>query len=298
MYQVLVNSVTTGEYFGQPLNQEYSVVPGYQINTDGYGLVTMTLRLRADVANRLSFDSDFKRGDECPMNEYKTMSLMKASYTVDEGNLISVNADYVGIANGASATDPIVTVTSSTVSEAIESHPNFNKLVVAGIGDVLAGYPTTNLDLAKNNAYWVSAPKGQGAVSNFQFVGFLPTQNSEKPINIKAGIKSFVRPSVTMRVVFYTSDVTIAKNVVKSCGFVFSGEFSELGGRAPYSQIAAEISSKLKVVDSSVPKSGRNWLCTGSNMEMYGAIYKCQFDLMLSGHYGWDADIYPKWGTK
>lgn len=295
MYQVLNNGASTMDYHGQPLNQEYSIVPGSQVNTDGYGLITMMLRLRGDVANRGSFDSDFKRGDPCPVVDYKTMTLMKASYSIDEGNVMSVNAEYVGIANGATTTDPIVTVTSSTVSEAIETHPNFNKLVVKGIGDVLAGYPTTNLDLAKNNAYWVSAPKGNGAVSNFQFVGFLPTQNAEKPINIKAGIKSFVRPSVTMRCTFYTSDVSIAKNIIKSCGFVFSGDFKELGGMAPYSEIAAEISSKLKVVDPNVPQAGRNWLCTGSNSEMYGSIYKCQFDLMLSGHYGWDADIYPKW---
>jgi hypothetical protein len=268
---------------------------GYTINYDGYGLATMSVKYIMDWQEDFNFEQDWKRGDACLVLGYEHLTLIRASMTANEGRTITVNAEYVGLTKGTSMTYWQCTVSSAASSEPIESHPNFTRLVVSNIGGILAGPAKSDPSLTLNNAFFVNSKQGQGALPAWQFVGFLPENDSSKKVNIKAGVKTYFRPNITMKCMGYTTDASIAGKVSIATWNVFTGDLDELKVPEPYNRIASEIDAKYKVVDPNVPRpAARNWLCIASNVEMYGAIYKIQCEFMLSGWAGWDKDIYPK----
>lgn len=268
---------------------------GYTINYDGYGLATMSVKYVLDWNEDFNFEQDWKRGDACLVLGYEHLTLIRVSMTANEGRVITVAAEYVGVTKGTTQTFWQCTVASNATSEPIESHPNFTRLVVKNIGGVLAGTAKSDPSLTLNNAFFVNSKQGQGALPAWQFVGFLPENDAAKPVNIKAGVKTYFRPNTTLKCMGYTTDANIAGKVSVATWRVFSGDLDELKVPEPYSQIAKEYDSYLKVIDPNVPKpAARNWLCIASNVEMYGAIYKIQCEFMLSGWAGWDKDIYPK----
>ena len=268
---------------------------GYTINYDGYGLATMSVKYILDWQEDFNFEQDWKRGDACLVLGYEHLTLIRVSMTANEGRTITVNAEYVGLTKGTSNTYWQCTVSSAASSEPIESHPNFTRLVVSNIGGVLAGPAYSDVTLTKNNAYFINSRQGQSTIPAWQFVGFLPENDLTKKINIKAGVKTYFRPNITLKCIGYTTDANIAGKVAIATWNVFTGDLDELKVPEPYNRIASEIDAKYKVVDPNVPRpAARNWLCIASNVEMYGAIYKIQCEFMLSGWAGWDKDIYPK----
>jgi hypothetical protein len=268
---------------------------GYTINYDGYGLATMSVKYILDWQEDFDFEQDWKRGDKCLVLGYEHLTLIRVSMTANEGRTITVNAEYVGVGKGTSQTQWQCTVSSAASSEPIESHPNFTRLVVNNIGGILAGPAKSDPTLTLNNAFFVNSKQGQGALPAWQFVGFLPENDAAKTINIKAGVKTYMRPNLTLKCMGYTTDSNLAGKVSIATWNVFSGDLDELKVPEPYSQIAKEIDARYKVIDPNVPRpAARNWLCIASNVEMYGAIYKIQAEFMLSGWAGWDKDIYPK----
>lgn len=266
---------------------------GYTVNYDGYGLTTMSVKYTLDWQEDFNFEDDWKRGDKCLVLGYEHLTLIRVSMTANEGRTITVNAEYVGITNGQTQTFWQCTVASNATSEPIESHPNFSRLVVANIGEVLAGPAKTNVTETLNNAFFINSSKN--GVPAWQFVGFLPENDVNKKINIKAGVKTYFRPNTTLKCMGYTTDANIAGKVAVATWRVFSGDLDELKVPEPYNRIAGEYDSYLKVIDRQVPRPAhRTWLCIASNVEMYGSIYKIQCEFMLSGWAGWDKDIYPK----
>lgn len=271
---------------------------GYTVNYDGYGLITLSAKFVVDWDEDRNFSANWKRGDACPIQRYKQLTLIRVSTTAQEGRTILITAEYVGVVDGMPRTDWQCTLASAAASEAIESHPNFSRKVLSGIGDVLAGPAKSDPEQTKNLAFFVNSAQAKGALPAWQFVGFLPQNDINKPINIKAGVKSYFKPNLTLKCMGYTPSAALAQQIALANGFVFEGGLSELSIPEPYKSIAKQIDSKLEVIDNNIPKpSKRNWLCVNSVVEMYGAIYKTQVELVLSGWNGWDRDIYPRYNV-
>jgi hypothetical protein len=268
---------------------------GYTINYDGYGLATMSVKYILDWQEDFTFEQDWKRGDPCLVLGYEHLTLIRVSMNANEGRTITVNAEYVGITKGQSQTFWQCTVASNAASEPIESHPNFSRLIVSNIGEVLAGPAKPDPEQTLNNAFFVNSALAKGALPAYQFIGFLPQNDVNKKINIKAGVKTYFRPNITLKCMGYTTNQSTAEACACATWNVFSGDLDELKVPAPYNTIATSIDRRYTVVDRNVPRPAqRNWLCIASNVEMYGSIYKIQAEFMLSGWAGWDRDIYPK----
>lgn len=290
----------------------YILQPDYRFSHNGYGLMQLSANYAADIGLAGYSSVTFKRGDsfypgagplDLALSEYD-WTCIKAEETGRDGNMLYVSANYAAIDPNVSpdTTNTEATLSTSAVSEPIETHPNFSQILCKQIpsskGTPLGGKlgpsgPPLTMEPVADNPYrakWIigSIP---GAL-NYQFVGFLPQQKTGQQVNRKAGVKSFLRPSVTLKLTAYTNNQATASDTCKYTGWISGPKgFGCLVIPDAYASIA---DSKLKI-DSTDPSltGGANWLITGVNMEVYGGLFKIQADLLLSGPMGWDKDIYP-----
>ena len=225
---------------------------------------------------------------------------VKAEETGRDGNVMYVKATYAAIAltNGGQYTETECTITSSAVSEPIETHPNFTIIQMAGLsekplGGVLdsTGPPLAVTSEPRNpyRAKWALS-QVQG-VAQYQFLGFLPAQKAEDEFNRKAGVKSYFRPSIVMKLTGYTTVAVDASKVASKVGFRTYNGVGFLKIPEVY-QGVAEGSVEGVTLQGSLAGEKPSWLVTSSNMEVYGGLFKVTVDMMLSGVAGWDKDIY------
>lgn len=297
---------------------QHGVQPAYELQSDyafshnGYGLLQLTANYAIDIGAAGSSASKFKRGAGFVNGTgsldmalfYYQWTCVKADEKGRDGNIAYIAAHYAAVdPDLGDTTETEAVCSASAVSEPIETHPNFSQILCKQIpsskGTPLGGKlgpsgPPLTMDPVADNPYrakWLigSVP---GAL-NYQFVGFLPQQKSGQNVNRKAGVKSFLRPSVTLKLTAYTTNQESASQTASYTGWI-SGKagFGILKIPPAYAKIAE---SQLKI-DSTDPSlsGGTNWLITAVNMEVFGGLYKVQADLLLSGPMGWDKDIYPE----
>lgn len=292
----------TYKQFGVDINEKYVMEKNWTIQHDGFGLVTMQLKFTADSDKSYDITQDFKRGDQPPITGLEFLTLHKVSASTNDGT-VTIIVDYCGIEDGASTTITQVQVSSATAMEAIETHPNFTKVQIKQIGNgkPLAGAAKyiaeheTDLAINPNRAHFaISQPTALQAVQ-YSFAGFLPAQNPNDDVNLKAGVRSYFRPSIILRCLAYTDSEDLAKKTLSRVGWINYGNLGAIDLPDPYANLAANYDTELSV---DLPKGvstdrRRNYLCTNASMEIFGGLYKIQADLMLSGIIGWDPDIYP-----
>lgn len=298
--------IAYGVSLGDPVAQ-----PGWQVESDGFGLLQAQVKFKWDVTQMGNFMTRFAKGTTlgslvpvAPSN-LAGLKIWKANVVYEKADVLTVTADFCGIdpaINGGSRTNPQMVMTGSAASEPIEHHPNF--LLVnctsGGLVNKLAGFPTgsgwdpdpvTN----PNRALWRPAVAAGGATQAFQFVGFLPNQNAEETVskvNIKAGIKNYYKPSNTMRVLFYVNSVEVALTYASYVGWVTDGTNWNIP--APYRQLATGgYAGSFQYAERWSSQINKSFLVTNGSVEEFGGIYKVTADLMLSGISGWDKDIYP-----
>ena len=271
----------------------------WTVQHDGFGLVTMQLKFTADSDKSYDITTDFKRGDAPPIENMENMTLHKVVASTNDG-IVTVTADYCGIDGTSDVTITQVQVSSATAQEAIETHPNFSKIQCKGISEnVLAGpaaYIFANEsddEINPNKAHFALVTTNGTQLSQYQFVGFLPSRNPEDPVNLKAGVKSYFKPSVTLRCLVYTSNAELAKTTMSRVGWANYGAIGAIVLPPPYDTLLAEFDANLPLTLPDGVIRNRNFLCTSCSVEVYGGLYKVQADLMMSGVIGWDNDIYP-----
>lgn len=286
--------------------------PDYQFSHNGYGLLQLSVNFDCDINEAGKSWLTFKRGDSFPatsgplgtaLNKVK-WTLVKADEAGRDGDIMRIRAMYAAIEGDNTISQTEANITSAAVSEPIESHPNFSVIQVPAIAN--NGGPTNNQPLGgtftngtppiiqnapdpKNpfRAYWVTGQAGPG-VFPWQFVTFLPTTNNTE-VNRKAGVKSWFRPSITMRLTAYTSDAQAASDTAYRVGWIIDTDgYGIFSWPDVYDRIVADD----PIISDEFGK--KNWLVTGTNVEVYGGLYKVTADLLLSGAVGWDPDIYPK----
>jgi hypothetical protein len=291
-------SLTIGEYQGG----EWAVQNGWTMQADGFGLIQLSLDFVADQSIGDKVTKVFERGTTLSqagvtnLAAYDACTVVKCSMTKLPGEWVKASVQYAGIdpAYGNETTLTQVTISSSSVSEPIQSHPNFTKVQVPQIGNMILGGnhpPPIEINDPENpfRAKWI--PSKTGMTTSYQFVDFLPTQISSQPVNRKAGVKNYFRPSITMKMLCYTTNGALAKEAAQKVGWITGGNFGPFSLPAPYDEIPDD---GLDFVQTDGQKAyQKNWMVTGVNVEVFGALYKCQADLMLSGVAGWDSDIYP-----
>lgn len=278
---------------------------GWIVEEDCFGMLQSTVKFKWRYDQQSQFSTSFSRGTPHPY--ISQLTLYKASMTVEKGEVLTVTAEYVGLdaehmGNGHS--DPQIQMVSAASAESITAHPNFYRHFCTSIpGDkVLAGKPPAtggfdpSLTTNPNRALWTPKVAGSGAVNNCQFIGFLPPQgDSEKP-NIKAGIKSYYKPQLTLKVLIYVSDETKALTMASYNGWVTDGNMFYLPENYKKLAKAADgggYPGGFKYTAEYTELINRNFLITNCSVERFGNLFKVTADLMLSGLSGWDPDIYP-----
>jgi len=272
----------------------------WTVQHDGYGLVTMQLKFTADSDKSYDIETDFKRGDSPPITNMENMTLYKAVASANDG-ICTVTADYCGIDGGADSTITQVQVSSATAQEAIETHPNFTAVQCAKIGNgkPLAGpakyiYDNeSDKEKNPNKAHFALVTTNGTQLSQYQFVGFLPSRDQGEKVNLKAGIRSYFKPGVTLRCLAYTNDAEIAKKTIRRVGWANYGSIGAISLPPPYNTLLRDFDADLPLTLPEGEKRNRTYLCTNASVEIYGGLYKVQADLMMSGILGWDNDIYP-----
>ena len=286
--------------------------PGWQVEADGFGLLQAQIKFKWDVAQMGNFTTKFAKGttlsslvSTAPSN-LANLKIWKANMVYDKGNVSVVTADFCGIdpsVNGGVKTITQIVMTGSSASEPIEHHPNFQILNcptgVPTMSNVLAGFPSGagwDPDPATNpnRALWRPAVAAGGATQAFQFVGFLPYQNSEQGqrVNIKAGIKNYYKPANTLRCLFYVDNETTAVGFASYVGWTTSGAVYQVP--EAYRGLATGGYGGSFIWSSEwLAMIRRGFLITNCSVEQFGGIWKVTADLMLSGMSGWDKDVYP-----
>jgi hypothetical protein len=292
------------------------VQPGWQVESDGFGLLQAQCKFKWDISKRGDFPVKFKKGEKLSVfipgieATYENMSLWKANMTTDKTNVLTITADFCGIdpsINSGTRTNPIVSATGGASSEPIEHHPNF--LVVnctsgtLATANVLAGWPPTsgwddNVVTNPNRAYWTPKVVASSGLQGQQFVGFLPNQSIAEytagKINIKAGIKNYYKPQMTLRVLQYLTTEADAMDMASYVGWLTDGSIVNLTEN--FKKFAKSTSGWAGTPTYNALYEGKintGFLITNTSIELYGNIWKVTADLMLSGIAGWDPDIYP-----
>jgi hypothetical protein len=291
--------------------------PGWQVEADGFGLLQAQIKFKWDNSEMNSFTSVFAKGttlgslvSSAPSN-FQQMKIWKANMVYDKGNVLTVTADFCGIDPGANSgqySNMQMVMTGATASEPIEHHPNFlvRNCISISPGNVLAGFPPASgwdkeIATNPNRALWTPKVVSGGALQGQQFVGFLPNQDPAEyaagNINIKAGIKNYYKPSITLRGLWYQADETAALDLASYVGYCTDG--TNMGMPEAYRKLAVDggYSGNFLYTALFDSKINRTFLITSCSVEQFGGIYKITMDFTLSGISGWDPDVYPTMGA-
>jgi hypothetical protein len=289
--------------YGNDLLTE-KVQPGWNIDSDGFGLLQSTVTFKMSRVYIGTFTTQFFRGAPHPSPLYPQLKMWRATMTENEGDIITIRADYCGLDASVAErgyTEPQVQMTGAAASESIQSHPNFVRINCTSLGEPgtinpLAGYPPPGGGINEDNPNrpaWGIGQNAGGLINNFQFVGFLPNQvETDETPNIKAGIKSYYKPQNTLRVLIYFNNQEAALDRASLVGWVTSGSSFYLPDA--YKKLATGgYAGEFLFSDEWNGQIHKSFLITNCSVELFGTIYKVTADLMISGISGWDKDLYP-----
>jgi hypothetical protein len=289
------------------------VQPGWSVDSDGFGMLQSTVKFKWAKIYTAQFPNWFHRGRSHPSDDYSQLKLFKATMTEEKGQVVSIVAEYCGLAtngggesgtdyNGRGYSDPQIMMTGAAAAESIQAHPNFITINALNWGDVppLAGHPPalggfdSNLTTNPNRAAWTPKVAGGGLINNCQFIGFLPNQDpTDETPNLKAGIKSYYKPQMTLRVLIYFTEEEQALDRASIVGFVTNGGAYYLPeAYKAFAYSSSPYAGTFNYTDPWTEKIHKSFLVTNASVERFGALWKVTADLMLSGLGGWDKDVY------
>jgi hypothetical protein len=234
--------------------------PNYSVEFDGYGLITGRATFTC-TASSAPFKTP-KRGDVFPGRE-KRLYCHLASYQINGNNLATVTAEYVGIENGI-ATKLNVVGDIGTSTEPIKTHPNFKTVDGQGEGLQAKGWDITKQDFIEGSDADVDS-----------------TGDSFK----LTGTKSFLRPSVQITGILYTSDKSLVKQYLASVGRTFT------------SLEGADFTTFTGIFKADSKYHTEPALVTGASYEEYGILYKIKIAVRIAPG-GWHKLIYKSASTQ
>jgi hypothetical protein len=231
---------------------------GYTIENDGYGLLTSRLTYRIDQT-RVESNAP-KKGDPHPKDT--RLKAWKVMWTRDQNDLGTINADYIGFAQGESTT-PIVSGVGVTQQEAIDTHISFESAI--------GGTPAAPI----NGATFDGAGK---------FTGFPHTEDSKTAGTIN--LRAYLAPTLGFSGIVYVSSFTTVQSVVDNIGKT-SKDGTFAGLQLVYKKTAEW------VIGSPGGASG-NWhqlFLDSVNFEEFGLVYKISYTVRYFA-YGFNPKVY------
>lgn len=265
-------------------NDLYELVrqPTGTVEMDAYGLVQAQATFACDVSILPTVLATFSEGQPYPDSLGFDMTSYRYRATSQKAGVAMVTVDYIGVNRATGYSDPHIQGVVNTSAQPIETHPNFTKITDSTISsNVLAGVPSAKFN---NAIFGPTTDKDTGTVQ-YQFKGF-GVSTTSSTVNIKAGVRQFLRPMTTVRGTIYFR--------------------ASQSGAAE--KLSAAIGRYLKTGDSQTLIKpwlvygviyGSRWLVTAANIEPIGTpdtltspVIKVTYDLMYGGLLGWDKDIY------
>lgn len=242
---------------GLGLNQ-----PGFNINTDGRGLLEGTAVMIYQVDPTLPrLPAVPKRGQGHPTDSRLKCYKVDASFS--NNGECRVTASYIGLEKDP--TDPQIEMTGSTSETPIVFHPNFPDIAIKQ-----RGRPASGGNKAVPNIYhdYVELDD-QGNFLRFK-IGVTPED--------LGGVEAYLTPKGTVRLTYYTGDTSNIRN-------------AQMGlGRANTSP-----GSFPKGLLGDTPA---NWLLTSVGVSEYGNVFKISEEYMLSeSGKPWNKWIYGGGGS-
>jgi hypothetical protein len=233
---------------------------GYTIENDGYGLLTSRLTYRIDQT-RVESNAP-KKGDPHPKDT--RLTAWKIMWTRDQNDLGTINADYIGFAQGDSTT-PIVSGIGVTQQEAIDTHISFESSI--------GGTPAAPI----NGATYDAAGK---------FTGF-PHSEATKAAGT-VNLRAYLAPTLGFSGIVYVRQFQTVQLLVDCIGKTSKdGMFAGL-------QLVYRKESEW-VIGSPGGADG-NWdqlFLDSVNYEEFGLVYKISYTVRYFS-YGFNPKVYSR----
>jgi hypothetical protein len=278
----------TGKTFGSDIDT-YFLQPGWSIKNDGFGLLESSVVFRGD---QNSAGSVPLKGEKHIRDE--RLFCYRVETTKVQGGFLEAKADYCGIEDG-NMTEIKLSISASSSTDPIETHPNFEKKIGGKPSKPLNG--AIFIDPATNSP---TSDDGKGIFSEFStYADFEYPPSSGlgkmKEKNRFAGVKNFYNPGVAMKGEFFTKDLATADKVIGSVGkSSASGNFGGIDLIPAWAKAAVVSALKPYTVELVGGKLlQRNFLLSSASVEAYGVVYKINYDLVMGGALGWIEEIYP-----
>lgn len=224
--------------------------PGWTIENDGYGLLTSRLTFICDAA---SAESKKPKENEAHPKDGRLLC-HKATYSINDNDLATISADYVGLAAGQ-MTRVMVSGDTALSTQPIEVHPKF----ATGKAGT-SGKPLKDLG-------WDIADRA------------FPLTNAAALSNALVGVKSYLAPDLQFTGTYYTNSKEILLNNQKMVGKTFN----TIPGAAD--MIIPPVLSPISAYHI------RFGLLTSCNYELYANVYKVRFTFRVATG-GWHSFIY------
>lgn len=263
---------------------------GWAIKNDGFGLLESSVVWRGsqDNAGNLPVKGEKHIRDE-------RLFCYRVETTKVEGGLLECKADYCGIEQADGMTEIKLSISSSSSTDPIETHPNFEKHI--------GGKPSK----PKNGAIFVDPQTNQVTTDDTKgvFSEFATFANHTYPAssgmgtiaekNRFAGVKNYYNPGVAMKGEFFTKDISTVDKVIGAVAKSSkTGNFGGVNLIPDWAQAAVVSALKpftVEIVGGKLLQ--RNFLLSSASCEAYGNVYKVSYDLTMGGALGWLEEIYP-----
>lgn len=224
--------------------------PGWTIESDGFGLLTSRLTFICDASVA---ESKKPKENEAHPKDGRLLC-HKASYSINDNELATISADYVGIATGTMTT-VMVTGDTALTTQDIQVHPKFYQGKAYG-----ADKPLFELG-------WDMAERA------------FPATNATATSNALVGVKSYLAPDLQYTGTYYTNSKQTLLDNQKMVGKTFNTIPGATDMIIP--PVLAPI-SKYHI---------RFGLLTSCNYEKYANVYKVRFTFRVATG-GWHSFIY------
>jgi hypothetical protein len=225
--------------------------PGWVIENDGSGLLTSRLTFRCDAS---VVEAKKPKDNEAHPKDGRLLC-HRASYVINENDIATITAEYVGLASG-NITKVVITGDNALSSQPIQTHPKFYKGTVGQTGKPLK-------DLG-----WDEATQS------------FPESNSDAISYSLVGIKSYQAPDLQYTGTYYTNSKALLLDNQKMVGKTF--------------QTIAGSNDTIVVPPILAPISQyhlRYGFVTAVNYEQYANVFKVRYTFRVATG-GWHSFIY------
>lgn len=263
---------------------------GWAIKNDGFGLLESSVIFRGAQENVGNLPT---KGERHLRDE--RLFCYRVETTKVEGGMIECKADYCGIEQADGMTEIKLSISSSSSTDPIETHPNFEKKIggkpSAPLNGAIFVNPQTN-QVTQDDQVGVFSEFSTYTSHTYPGGSGLGTMVEK---NRFAGVKNFYNPGVAMKGEFFTKEIGRADAVIGSVGkSSLDGTFGGIAlipGWAKAAVVSALKPFTVEIVAGKLLQ--RNFLLSSASCEAYGNVYKVSYDLVMGGALGWIEEIYP-----